>query len=157
MPGYKIHLAGGVAIVALIFKYDPTHWLTNTTLSQKAFYLLALLLGTLFPDIDIKSQGQKIFSKVLFIFFIIACFKREFNLIVVTAILALFPLLVKHRGITHNPWFLITLLVALCYFANMQHLYSKPLLLHGAFFFIAGAFSHLILDFGLLQLFTRKK
>ncbi|MGC2310143.1 MAG: hypothetical protein WA432_00805 [Candidatus Babeliaceae bacterium] len=63
MPSYKGHLLGGLVVysIALLFMATTLSWLT------KGEWLLCTLFGALFPDIDIKSKGQKLFYALLLV------------------------------------------------------------------------------------------
>lgn len=157
MPGYKIHLVGGVAATAILFYFPPTAFAQHLTLEQQCFYGALALLGALFPDIDIKSKGQKIFSRIILIPICASIILGKLNFLALFTALALFPLLIKHRGITHNPWFIATFPVLAFYFSQAYAPKIQPQTLCGALFFSAGAFSHLVFDFGPIKLFTRDK
>lgn len=157
MPGYKIHLVGGTIAAAVLFYFPPTLFTQQLTLEQKCFYGALALLGALFPDIDIKSKGQKIFSRIILLPICTSIILGKFNFLALFTILALFPLLIKHRGITHNPWFIATFPILIFYISQAYVPIYQQQTLCGVLFFSAGAFSHLILDFGPIKLFTRDK
>lgn len=149
MPNYKGHLVGGVVAFLLVI---------NVIIVQKVSLVVALewlsftSLGALFPDIDIKSKGQKIFYKVLVLVFLILLLKQRFMTIVFLSLLAFLPLVVRHRGMCHELWFVVSapLVVAFaltCYFPKFS-----SFVLWDALFFIVGAVSHLYLDFGVKRM-----
>ncbi len=152
MPNYRGHLIGGtliyiliVIIIANAYTFIPLK--TNTLIP----WLGALLLGSLFPDIDIRSTGQKIFYSVLFIATTLTIFLKHWNMLIILLLLALFPLCTRHRGIAHHPLFVIA--IPLLVPATIK--YYNPAFFNDTLtitlFFIAGAMSHLILDFGLVK------
>jgi hypothetical protein len=104
MPNYKGHLFGGFVFGA--------GFVTLTGLGTNSWLSLAewfgfLLLGSLFPDIDTKSKGQKIFYVTL-LFLMIYCLINKYTaLFILLSFVGLAPLLVHHRGLFHNPWFII--------------------------------------------------
>ena len=56
MPGYRAHLAGGLTV------YGITIYLLRSYCGSvfiAAEWMLFTLAGSLFPDIDTKSKGQK--------------------------------------------------------------------------------------------------
>jgi hypothetical protein len=57
MPGYRGHLVGGTVAFALVCV------ITNPPFSAigRSELLLLTCLGSLFPDIDTKSRGQRYF------------------------------------------------------------------------------------------------
>ena len=157
MPGYKMHLFGGAIAATLMLYIPPTTYIASMAIEQKFFYSTLALLGALFPDIDIKSKGQKIFSRIIFIPICISIITRKFYYLALFTLLAVFPLLIKHRGITHNPWFLFLIpTISFCIAKTYTPLFQQNIIT-GSIFFTAGAFSHLVLDFGPIKLFTRDK
>lgn len=145
MPNYKGHLGGGFVAFLIVI---------NVIIVKKVSLLIALewlaftLLGALFPDIDTKSKGQKIFYKTLVVVFLILLLKQCFTAIIFLSILSFLPLVVRHRGLCHELWFVIGVPLVVagsvgCYFPKFSSLAWWD-----AFFFIVGAVSHLYLDFG---------
>ena len=65
MPNYKGHIAGGV-ITYLVVLYCIKY--TNPSVHTVLQGLVFCLFGSLFPDVDVKSKGQKIFYYLLLIF-----------------------------------------------------------------------------------------
>lgn len=153
MPGYKGHLFGGALMFfAVRVCVAP---LIKAHLANEIACLSLTLLGALFPDVDIKSKGQKIFY-YLALFVAIICFaKRAWSSLAWLGIMCFFPLAVHHRGPMHNPYVLIATpwLVG----KALGKLFPTLLTLSPLYsvFFIAGALSHLLLDFGLRK--TLKK
>lgn len=163
MPNYRGHLFGGaltyvliITIIANAYTFIPLK--TNILI----FCFVALLLGALFPDIDIvRSAGQKIFFSVLFVATIVTIFLKHWQMLIILLFIAVFPFFTRHRGIVHHPWFVI--MIPLLVPAATK--YCKPASFNDTLtitmFFIAGALSHLILDFGLVKvtqlLFLQRK
>src|SRR5579872_4735216 len=107
MPNYKGHLAGVIVVYAIIlFCLLLTQKASLMTLGE---WLIATLAGALFPDIDVKSKGQKYFYYVVFIFFVVLAARQHFELATCCSFLFLTPMLVRHRGIFHHPLFVIAL------------------------------------------------
>jgi hypothetical protein len=154
VSNYKGHLVGGFIayIVGLLIVYG-----VGGTPSIKILieWGLCALAGSLFPDIDIKSKGQKIFYAVLLGVYILLIITARLDIIAIVSIIATSPMLVKHRGLFHKIWFVISvpflmaLWMGLCmpFYVNSFFLY--------AFFFTIGAISHLWLDFGFFKMFYR--
>lgn len=146
MPNYTGHLAGGsIAFALALALIAPAQKLTLLTTIE---WLLCALAGSLFPDIDIKSKGQKYFYLLILLGLIALLATNRITPFIIVSILALTPMLSKHRGIFHRTWFVVGLpllvwqIVALEYPAMGQPLWFDTL------FFIAGAISHLWLDMG---------
>ena len=109
MPGYKGHLVGGVVAFGLLFAVlmylictqQPSHLMIGE-------WLLCSLAGALFPDIDVKSKGQKYFYYVVFIFLAFLAAQQRFQMLTCFSFIAITPMLARHRGIFHCQWFVIT-------------------------------------------------
>lgn len=146
MPNYKGHLVGALfCYVVTIFGLALTTW-SFPVLMQA---LIFTCLGSLFPDIDTKSKGQKIFYFFGVIAVILLIMQQRYHLVACISVLGFVPLLVRHRGIFHNIWFCTLLVggfVAVC--SHIFPIHSQSILRNGLFFFL-GLFSHLVLDFGL--------
>lgn len=149
MPGYKGHLAGGLITYAcglfLLSSFNPSF----ATMSE---WLLCVLAGSLFPDVDIKSKGQKLLYRFLFILFFFLVITQRYQMLIFISILAVVPMIVRHRGLFHKLWFvtLLPFLFAFCitiYFPDYQ-----SIILYDVLFFIAGAISHLWLDMGFARM-----
>lgn len=149
MPNYKGHLTGGciVFIVAVLFFIG--HKISFFTgLEWFAF----TLLGSLFPDIDTKSKGQKIFYKILFVMALYLIIKKRFLALAMISLLSFIPLVVPHRGICHRLWFVIGVPLSLVVYCHFYFPAYAVLIFWDAFFFALGAISHLWLDMGLRRM-----
>lgn len=154
MSGYKGHLVGGTVaffVVLLLMGAYCTHL-------QTAFmWLVFCLAGSLFPDIDVKSKGQKYFYWVVVGLMLLTIVQQRYDLLAIISILSAVPMLVKHRGLFHEPWFLITLpLIVWCAIGAMMPHAADRFFIY-ALFFIGGALSHLILDRGVRGIFPLRK
>lgn len=158
MPGYKGHLAGGCIAYGLtlaflyILPYEALakYGCSSTVMALR--WLFCTLAGSLFPDIDVKSKGQKYFYWVILGFFVLLIIERKFKLLAASSVLAVFPMLVKHRGIFHKTWFVILAPLTLWgLFGAYAPEYSFALFFD-VLFFIIGALSHLWLDLGLKRM-----
>ena len=143
MPGYKGHLCGGLIAYVVVFFFCLT---TRPSLLTACEWLFCTLAGSLFPDIDVKSKGQKYFYYVVMVLFLFLLSQEKFQLLSCVSILAITPMLSRHRGLFHKAWFLITIsiigwLIIGGIFPNL-----RSLLLQHSLFFCLGALSHLVLD-----------
>ncbi len=144
MPGYKAHIVGGVMTFAAI-SFVLNNYLQP--LPVVAFqWLGATILGALFPDVDIKSKGQGIFYKGMLVCLVLLLWKRQAYLFVIMSFLALVPVLVRHRGLFHQVWFVIIMPLGIAFLVGQSFPVHSIALLQTASFFCAGALSHLILD-----------
>jgi hypothetical protein len=153
MPGYKGHLTGGlVAYGVTLYALQSTALVYPTPLATCEWLGFALA-GSLFPDIDTKSKGQKYFYGVLLAIFIALLCSNRIELLAVLAVVALLPLLVNHRGIFHRAWFVMLVPLVLALICGMRSGLGCHVFLFDAFFFIVGALSHLLLDLGIRRMF----
>lgn len=153
MPKYKTHLAGGLVTFFILFLIMHYTRISNNNI---LLYLGSCLLGSLFPDIDTKSKIQKILYICLFLSIAFSVFIQEWHIAAVIGLLALIPITVNHRSITHRIWFI----VFVPFFIPILVFHYNKNMLHPAFFsylfFVGGAISHIMLDFGFIRAFRRK-
>ncbi len=150
MPNYQTHLAGGsiafaLALVCIVPYMHPSPLTAGE-------WLLFALAGSLFPDIDIKSKGQKYFYWMIFILLCILTYTQRFIPLAMISILAMIPMLTKHRGLFHRAWFIIGAPMLLWYTMSVQYPPITRPLFYDICFFISGALSHLWLDMGLRKM-----
>lgn len=143
MPSYRVHLVGGLltylGILQLIKYSQPTiHIIVQG--------LIFCLLGALFPDIDVKSKGQKVFYSLLFFFLIYLFLMGKYCLFVSATFLGIIPILVRHRGIFHHIWFLLALSLAATFCVKSFCSFYETVLISNCWFFFAGSVSHVVLD-----------
>jgi hypothetical protein len=147
MPGYKIHVFGGIVTFVVLY-YITTfiigiYWAPLWTI----FFFGATILGSLIPDIDITSKIQRLFYFCIVGIFLFLLLTHQLQLLYYIAGLAIFVGLVRHRTIFHHPVFIP--LIALPTIYNMSSkTASSSLIFISSLFFIAGFWSHLLLDFG---------
>jgi len=150
MPNYKGHLVGGFFVYCIIIFCLLAQ---TPSLFLGAEWLLCTLLGALFPDIDTKSKGRKIFYRTLFGLAIIFLYKQRVRALFLLLIIAIIPSLVRHRGIFHTWWFVVGLPLGLICYSKICLPAYATLITADALFFIAGALSHLWLDLGIKRMF----
>jgi hypothetical protein len=145
MSNYKGHLAGG------LFFYFIVMFLLSLSCIKIAVALqwfIAILAGALFPDLDIKSKGQKIYYRLVFCIIALCAFYNIYKVAVVLSLVSMIPLMVKHRGLFHKWWFLLVYTVSIAYSLLLYFpAYSYHIISSSIFFFI-GIISHLWLDMG---------
>lgn len=146
MPNYNSHLSAGsitfAAILLLVVPYYPP------SITTAAEWFLFSLAGSLFPDIDIKSKGQRYFYWFIFVLLILLATTKRFITLAIVSTLAMVPLLGKHRGLFHRTWFIIIAPFVLWYIAACHYHAFADALFFDVLFFVAGALSHLWLDLG---------
>jgi membrane-bound metal-dependent hydrolase YbcI (DUF457 family) len=154
MSGYKGHIAGAITVNAAYvaaIKFAPTtileRWNSSLTDWQLmvGLFVIAILFG-LFPDIDTNSKGQDIFYGIAFIIEIILIISGKFEPAAYLGLMAMTPIVGKHRGWTHSKpaMLLVPLPIVLIPYLHNKNSLTLGLLLYGAA--VAGYFSHLLLD-----------
>lgn len=146
MPNYKGHVAGGViaygVTLAALHNMGPTGIMA-------AEWLLCALAGALFPDIDIWSKGRKYFYYLATVIVGWAIYQHHFELLAAMSIFCIFPNLIRHRGITHQLWFVIAFPLVVWVGIHLYFPHASKEAWLDMIFFVAGAVSHLLLDLGL--------
>lgn len=145
MPGYRKHLLfGTVVFVALASILYSSH----CSLEIMSEWFVCTMAGALFPDVDIKSKGQKYFYRLLFVSIGILFLMSHYSVVVMLVLFSMFPLLVRHRGIFHDPLFIGFCVLVVWYIVSIYYpLMTRPLG-YNLLFFLMGAYSHIILDGG---------
>ncbi|MCK4264874.1 metal-dependent hydrolase [Candidatus Babeliales bacterium] len=153
MPNYKGHIVGGLVTFVIAFFVLSTFLKTKMPKNYSELFLLLLIcvLGALFPDIDIKSKGQRIFYLILLIILTWSVYANNLVILAVASISGFIPLLSRHRGITHRTWFVVLAPLLVPIVASQQNIYLSQKATTAYYFFVAGGLSHLILDFGFIK------
>lgn len=145
MPGYKGHLVGGLCVYSVGLYVLRSYCLSYSIGIE---WFICTLAGSLFPDIDIKSKGQKCFYWIIVGIVSLLIVNQKHSMLACASICAFTPLLGRHRGIFHNIWFII----GIAYAGWLVFSYYQPSLSQVFFFdtlfFIFGAASHIWLDVG---------
>ncbi len=164
MPGYKGHIigatAGSFAYVGMLAAVPPdllgaNHLVLSDMQLLTGLFVIAILFG-LFPDIDTNSKGQDIFYGLALIADILLILDGRYEAAAYLGLLALTPIVGKHRGWTHSKWAMLLVpspIFLVPYLQNHQ-LLDTALLVYGAA--VVGYFSHLLLD-GKITRFIRVK
>ena len=151
MSNYKGHLVGGAAVFG--GAYLVLHMAAITVPINPLQPLLFCLFGSLFPDIDTKSKVQILSYRIAFVAFIVLAFLKHWSAVIMLSFFLLIPLVVHHRTLTHKKWFLIALPTALYAVATVYYPQYAIAVMWNGLFFVIGAFSHLILDYGFQRAF----
>lgn len=143
MPGFRGHLIGGTVTYLIILQYLKSLPMEPSVITSG---FLFCLVGSLFPDIDIKSKGQKLCYSLALV--VLCCFLwyERTDLFIGLSLLATVPLLVKHRGLFHQLWFLIFISITTGLVIGSFHANYSAWAMKNALFFLAGAISHIVLD-----------
>lgn len=164
MANYKGHITGAVVVTTIFvvfLSYMPGELLERTggILSNWQFvagmYVVSMLMG-LWPDIDTNSKGQDIFFGAAFIFDVMLISQGYLEAAAYLGLLAMTPILGKHRGWTHSKWAMIVvpLPIVLVPYLNNSELLATYMLMYGAA--VSGYFSHLLLDGKITKYFRVK-
>jgi len=146
MPNYKGHLAGGTVAYSVLFLL-----LCNSikpSFITAGEWLVCTLAGALFPDIDIKSKGQKYFYRIVLLLFIVLIIQNQLKLLAGCSVIATIPMLARHRGLFHRMWFIVSLPLVIWICVALISPQLSTIVFFDAIFFLAGALSHLWLDLG---------
>lgn len=154
MAGYKGHTFGAIVLVAgyiLAVSWIPLAAFEGTaTFLDDGQILVGLgLVGVLFglfPDVDTNSRGQDIFFGLAFPADIALIWAGRLEAAAYLGLLAMTPIVGKHRGWTHKKWamFAVPLPIIL-----VPYIYDSKNLTLAALFYgaaVIGYFSHLLLD-----------
>ena len=153
MPNYRGHLVGGgifagVVLAGLYFLLGITFsWVSAITLT------IAALLGSLFPDVDTKSKGQRIFYLSLTALLIVLFFQRRYEYMIMLIPMILLPVIVHHRGLFHKTWFILIFVGFVTLYACVSWPGLRVTIVWHSLFFVLGALSHLYLDLGFRRMF----
>lgn len=154
MANYKGHIAGAVgcaAIYALSISQVPYEQLSEAAgilqglQPLAAVFIVAILFG-LFPDIDTNSKGQDIFYGIAFITDIMLLFIGEIQAAAYLGLIAMLPVLGKHRGWTHSKLAMVLIPLPILL---LPYLYNPTALPVASMYYgaaVVGYFSHLLLD-----------
>lgn len=149
MPGFRGHIIGGTVTYLILLQCIKS---LKPEISVIISGFLFCIIGSLFPDIDIKSKGQKLFYTIaLFVLFCFLYYERT-DLFIGLSLLATVPLLVKHRGLFHQLWFLIFISITTGLVIGSFHAQYSAWAMKNALFFLSGAISHILLDRSITRL-----
>lgn len=157
MPSYKVHLVGGAATYLVISQLSTVlPFLQGFALAEHMLFLIVTLIGSIFPDIDIASKMQNSFFMLMPAALPIALFYNT-TLFVTLGLTCIAILIVRHRTITHQIWFLVLLPAAYAFTTAGYYPKHQALIFSVCTYFSAGALSHRLLDFGPRRFFSKKR
>jgi len=148
MPGHRTHLVGGLAVYGITL-YLLRSYCTSTFVAAE--WLLFILAGSLFPDIDTKSKGQKYLYLILVITIIILAIQRKFLIMAVLSVAAFIPIITRHRGLFHKTWFVVGFPASIGVLVSIYAPAYTRVAFFDTLFFVLGGLSHLVLDFGITR------
>jgi membrane-bound metal-dependent hydrolase YbcI (DUF457 family) len=154
MANWKGHVVGGVVLggayaAALGFvpveRFAEAAGVLHDWQALAAIFVLSILFA-LFPDVDTNSKGQNIFYGFALVVDIALIWSGNIEAAAYLGLLALLPIVGKHRGWTHSRWAMLLVplpIIAIPYLYNEEML-RISLVYYGAA--VVGYFSHLLLD-----------
>lgn len=152
MPNYKAHLVGGLGAFGLVAWATQRLSAPWTTLVE---WVSFALLGSLFPDVDIRSKGRIVFFRLLIPVIGYCLVQQHYNSVGVLCILALLAILIPHRTLFHSVWFIIIFSLVPAVYAQVYAPTYARIITWDCIFFATGALSHVILDFGPKRLYRK--
>ena len=154
MANYRGHTVGGgvaggltlVAFYGLTLGDIPNG---GTLLADWQLIVAALVLAFLFglfPDVDTNSKAQNLFFGVAFTADILLILTENYQAAAFLGLLAMTPILSKHRGWTHSKLaaLLVPIPILIIPYLSTNQIGDSAILLYAAS--VAGYFSHLLLD-----------
>ena len=140
---YRGHIVGGIASY-LITLYVLSFYNLQANNASLLFWFMTSIFGALFPDIDIKSKGQKIFYLLLSLIIVWSVAAKNLVTLSIASLFGMAPLISRHRGMFHSIWLIVFTPIAIT--LTLKHFNIVPVTFYPCLFFITGALSHLILD-----------
>jgi LexA-binding, inner membrane-associated putative hydrolase len=142
MPNYKGHVCVGIAsYAALMYFIKPA--VSMLTMIEWFFCMIA---GSLFPDVDIKSKGQKYFYRGMVFLFLYIAFRGSFCGLLLCGSVSFLPVLVRHRGIFHSITFMLIIALGAGFIAGFCTQTMFMPLWYDIVFFVMGAIVHIVAD-----------
>ena len=159
MPTYRFHILGGAAAFGLLHvaaeRFIPSYQSHSWTVL--ASFLAIAMLGSIFPDIDVKSNMQKIFIATMVIALPVAFFMQKYYVLATLIAISAGLVIIRHRGLTHRAWFLVAFPLLVGFYLSYRCPSNTELIYSACLFFSAGGLSHLALDFGITRFFKKKR
>jgi len=150
MSSGKGHIVGGFVFLWLFLTVLSNYFFVPSAMEIVIFAAIAIMFA-LWPDVDIKSIGQKLFYTIFFVTDVVLIFYfKELETAAYFGLLIILPILAKHRGWTH--WRSTAILLPVPLMLAPMYMYGGTLL-EGAPYYCAavtGYFSHLFFDKKLL-------
>jgi hypothetical protein len=146
MANFKGHLIGGLVAYLLIVSIMGFAQISAIKHLQ---WLGATLAGSIFPDIDVYSKGQRLFLKILGILVLLCLLLKAFIPLIMILVLAILPVVLPHRSLFHDLFFLAFLIGVSALFLVAVMPENSHVIITSSLFFMLGVFSHLLLDKGL--------
>lgn len=147
MANFAGHFLGGL-ITAILLSWYAWSSQTIQNLAVLGALMGATIFGSLFPDLDTKSIIQLWLYRVIVLGLIVLYVHKITTLLLVVPVALMIPMVVRHRGMFHQVWFLLlsALAIGTLLYRYTTFSYDSSVLIASSF--LIGTCMHLILDFG---------
>jgi len=141
----KRHLFVGLVFV-YIFIFFISNYIFKPSLQDIILFIVIGLLFAIWPDIDTKSLGQKVFYTIFLLMDVYLIWKHQYKIAAYFGLIIILPVLAKHRGWTHSKIAMVLVPLPILLY---------PMIAGGLLDFsnlpfytvaVIGYFSHLLLD-----------
>jgi membrane-bound metal-dependent hydrolase YbcI (DUF457 family) len=164
VANYKGHIVGGalfsaayVGALAVVptSLFDDTAGILSNWQFVAALFVVAMLFA-LFPDIDTNSKGQDLYFGIALAADIALIATDRIEAAAYLGLLAMTPIVGKHRGWTHSiiAMILVPAPILIIPYLHNQYILPTTALIYGAA--VAGYLSHLFLDGLIIKSFRIK-
>ena len=146
MASGKRHIIGGFVFFWLFLTILSNFFFIPSVMEIIIFAAIAVMFS-LWPDVDIKSLGQKVFYTIFFITDTTLIFYfKDYKTAAFFGLLIILPVLAKHRGWTHSK--ITAVLLPTPLLLVPMYAYEGTLMEGLPYYFAAvtGYFSHLFFD-----------
>lgn len=146
MASGKGHILGGLVFLWLFLTILANFFFVPSAMEIIIFAAIAVMFS-LWPDVDIKSIGQKVFYTIFFVTDAILVFYfQDYKTAAFFGLLIILPILSKHRGWTHSR--LTAVLLPTPLLLVPMYVFEGSLAQGLPYYFAAvtGYFSHLFFD-----------
>ena len=146
MASGKGHILGGLVFLWLFLTILSNFFFVPSAMEIIIFTAIAVMFS-LWPDVDIKSIGQKVFYTIFFVTDAILVFYfQDYKTAAFFGLLIILPILSKHRGWTHSR--LTAVLLPTPLLLVPMYVFEGSLAQGLPYYFAAvtGYFSHLFFD-----------
>ena len=146
MASGKGHILGGLVFLWLFLTILANFFFVPSAMEIIIFAAIAVMFS-LWPDVDIKSIGQKVFYTIFFVTDAILVFYfQDYKTAAFFGLLIILPILAKHRGWTHSR--LTAVLLPTPLLLVPMYVFEGSLAQGIPYYFAAvtGYFSHLFFD-----------
>ena len=150
MASGKGHILGGLVFLWLFLTILANFFFVPSAMEIIIFAAIAVMFS-LWPDVDIKSLGQKVFYTIFFVTDAILVFYfQDYKTAAFFGLLIILPILAKHRGWTHSR--LTAVLLPTPLLLVPMYVFEGSLAQGLPYYFAAvtGYFSHLFFDIKLI-------